>query len=179
MLASVFLIFNCGNCGVIFADSDNTARKQNIKECIAEFLKSLPDEVKASNFLVTDAESQKQPAWLEDGVINSLVAEKITIISQVTTGADKAVPNNYYILGYKLVEENKDSLKIAFRLTDARTDKLAYYVSVKNGAASKTEKYNYEHRVAPKPYVKHEGTQWGLLILFGLVVAGIALQPKI
>jgi len=177
-LASVFFIFNCGNCGYVFADSDNTARARSIRECADEFLKTLPDEVKASNFLVTDAESQKQPAWLEDGVIDSLMAAKISIIQQISTGSDKAVPNNYYILGYKLVEENLDSLKIAFKLTDARTDKLAYYASIKNGTVSKAEKFDYEHRAPAKPFVKHKGTEWGLIILLVLIVGGIALQPK-
>jgi hypothetical protein len=167
ILAAAFVIMNSG-AGALCAETDNTVRMKNATQCVDEFIKSLPEGSESKSFQITEAGVLRQPAWLEDVITTEMVAKKIIVMEK----------NADFILDYKLVEDTKYSVKIGFKLVDGKTDRVISYTTLKGGE-QKVEKINYEHRVPRKPFVKTEGTHWGLIALVGMVVVGLLLQPKI
>ncbi len=166
LLIAVFTLVNSGASSVLYADA--TARSKYVAKCVDAFLGDLPADIRARTFMVPDSESLKQPAWLENDIMTELVSTNTAI----------AQANADYAINYKLIEDKKDYVKIAFRLIDAKTEKLVSYKTVTAGDQMQTA-FDYEHKVAPKPVVKESGTRWGLLVLLGIIVAGVALTSKI
>lgn len=164
MLASAIAL-SC--CAAARAASDDEIRAKNAAQCVDEFLKSLPQGYETKSFKITESGVLRQPAWLEDAITSEMMAKKLALMEN----------NADYLLDYKLIEDKKNSVKISFKLVDGKTDKVVSYSSIKAG--EKEEKIDYEHRVKKNTYVKTEGVQWGLIILVGMVLIGVMLQPKI
>ena len=175
-LSCLILASSLGNTLVFAADSSEEYRKKNLNKCIEQFLTNVPEDFKLKNISVIGSEELKQPAWLEDGIITYFVENKISIVEHnpVQTAASGNID---YIVSYKLVDEKKNLVKVAFKLIDGNNSKLVKYLTVQGQQPE--ERLSYDNRVAPAPYVKPQGKPWGLYIIIGALLAGYALVPKI
>ena len=142
-----------------------------------QFVKDAPLDFMLRNIAVQGSEDLKQPAWLEDGIISYLIGKNAAIVEQGSTQDPQSAVRADYVISYKLVEEKKDSVRVAFKLIDGKSNRLLKYVTVKGEQPQ--VKIDYERRVAPAPYVKPQGKPVGLYLIIGGLLLGYALIPKI
>lgn len=174
ILTVCFTVSVLGN-SFAFALSREEVRSKNVQACVDQFIQEAPMDFKMKNIALSFNETQKEAGWLQDGVLTALLNKSISIVEQ--NKASQEGLSAEYVLNCTLIEDKKDSVKIGFKLIDARTNRLVKYYAAK--ASETPEKFDYERRAPQPAYVKPQGRPWGLYVLVGTLLVGYILIPKL